>query len=76
LTARGQAPALGVAELFEHVVACDHLVAERTLVARRAMIGLELRVGALDDLERRLVLEVVDEVGGEVVRRSERRVQV
>ena len=66
----------GVAELFEDVVARHHLVAQGALVTGRAMVGLELREGALHDFERRVVLEVIDQVGREVVRRSKRRVQV
>jgi len=34
------------------------------------MISLELSEGALYDFERRLVFEVIDQVGGEVVGRS------
>ena len=49
-----QRPALGVAELLEHVVARDHLLAERALAARWTVVGLELGVGALHDLEGRL----------------------
>ena len=71
-----ETPTLRVAELFEDVVSRDHLVTERSLVARRPMVGLELRVGTLDDFERGLVLEVVDQVRGEVVGRPKRRVQV
>ena len=40
------------------------------------MIGLELGVGTLDNLERRLEFEVIDEVRREVVRGTEGRMQI
>ena len=76
LPASGEAPANRVAELLEDVVAGHHLVAQGPLGAGRPMVGLELSVGALYDFESGLELEVVDEIRGEVVSRSERRVQV
>jgi len=57
-------------------MARHHLIAKGPFVARRSMISLELSEGALYDFERRLVFEVIDQVGGEVVGRSKRRVQV
>ena len=71
-----EVPALGVTELFEDVVASDHLIGQGASMSGRATIVFELGEGASDDVERRLVVEVVDQVGGEVVGRSKRGVQV
>ena len=71
-----ECPSLRVAEFFEDVVASHQLIAQGTLRARGTMVGFELSVGTLHDLEGRFVLEVVDQVGGEVVGGTKGRVQV
>src|ERR1039458_4453327 len=69
-------PAPGVPELFEHMMASDQLIAWGTLRAGGTVVGFELSVGTLHDLEGRFVLEVVDQVGREVVSGTKGRVQV
>jgi hypothetical protein len=69
-------PALYVTELFEDAVARHHLVAQRAFRTARTVIGLELGIGALHHFERRVEVEVVDQVRREVVGGPKRGVQV
>ena len=72
LTLGVELPTFGVAELIEHLPASGQLLAERPLGAAGAMIGLELSEASLNNFESGLLVEVIHEVGGEVVSRPER----
>ena len=76
LTAGIEVPSLGVAEFLEDRVTSLHLIDQGPFGARGAVVGFELGVGALHDLERDVRCEVIDEVGREVVRGSKARVQI